>query len=44
MINWKKLVKSRNGGEKMELVYTILGILFLVVGFGFAMWDEFLKK
>lgn len=33
-----------NGGETMELVYTILGTAFLIVGFGFALWDEFIKK
>ena len=23
---------------------TVLGIVFLVLGFGFALWDEFLRK
>lgn len=25
-------------------ICTVLGTIFLVLGFGFALWDEFLRK
>ena len=28
----------------MVTICTVLGIVFLVLGFGFALWDEFFKK
>ncbi len=28
----------------MVTICTVLGIVFLVLGFGFALWDEFLRK
>ena len=28
----------------MGTICTVLGIIFLVLGFGFALWDEFLRK
>ena len=28
----------------MGTICTVLGIIFLVLGFGFALWDEFLRR
>ena len=28
----------------MVTICRVLGIVFLVLGFGFALWDEFLRK
>ena len=45
----KKTVKNqKEGGNEtmgsMGTICTVLGIIFLVLGFGFALWDEFLRK
>lgn len=48
---WKKQLKIKRkieGGNEtmgsMVTICTVLGIVFLVLGFGFALWDEFLRK
>ena len=46
---WKKQLKRKiEGGNEtmgsMVTICTVLGIVFLVLGFGFALWDEFLRK
>ncbi len=40
-----KIKKKIEGGNEtmgsMGTICTVLGIIFLVLGFGFALWDEF---
>ena len=44
----KKSKRKIEGGNEtmgsMVTICTVLGIVFLVLGFGFALWDEFLRK